>query len=212
MTYQEILERARPRVGPFCKACPVCNGIACKNTVPGPGAKAPAGFIRNYQTAGDVSEYGPHLENASVDTRLQLIRPQDRIPVLRPLGRYAAAIRRVNTTKPTYKHLVSALEESGIAAFTGDGSNLRCWEAAVKAIGKNGGCRRTHPSSLESELVMRTGNGKMAAALATPRTSTPPGLARSSERSARRLQTAKTWRSCVICAARGTALHTQGHP
>ena len=32
-----------------CKACPVCNGKACGNQVPGPGAKAPgSGFIRNF--------------------------------------------------------------------------------------------------------------------------------------------------------------------
>ena len=39
MTYQEILEQARGCVGPYCKACPTCNGLGCRNTVPGPGAK-----------------------------------------------------------------------------------------------------------------------------------------------------------------------------
>ena len=38
MTYQEVLEQARTCMGK-CHACPVCNGLACKNTVPGPGAK-----------------------------------------------------------------------------------------------------------------------------------------------------------------------------
>ena len=50
MTYQEVLEQARGAMGPYCKACPVCNGLACRNTVPGPGAKGiGTGFIRNYQ-------------------------------------------------------------------------------------------------------------------------------------------------------------------
>ena len=50
MTYQEILAQARTCSGPYCKACPVCNGLACKNTVPGPGAKGiGTGAIRNYQ-------------------------------------------------------------------------------------------------------------------------------------------------------------------
>ena len=26
MTYQEVLEQARGAMGPYCKACPVCNG------------------------------------------------------------------------------------------------------------------------------------------------------------------------------------------
>ena len=48
MEYKEILENARKCSGPFCKVCPVCNGKACGNTVPGPGAKGPgSGFVRN---------------------------------------------------------------------------------------------------------------------------------------------------------------------
>ena len=50
MTYQEILNNARTCMGPYCKSCPTCNGMSCKNTIPGPGAKGiGTGFIRNYQ-------------------------------------------------------------------------------------------------------------------------------------------------------------------
>ena len=41
MTYQEILANARTCMGPYCKSCPICNGVACKNTVPGPLAPGP---------------------------------------------------------------------------------------------------------------------------------------------------------------------------
>ena len=50
MEYQEVLQNARTCMGSYCKACPVCNGQACKNTIPGPGAKGSGtGFARNYQ-------------------------------------------------------------------------------------------------------------------------------------------------------------------
>ena len=39
MTYDELLENARKYLGPHCKGCAVCNGAACRNTMPGPGAK-----------------------------------------------------------------------------------------------------------------------------------------------------------------------------
>ena len=39
MNYNEVLANARENIGKLCKACPVCNGLACRNTVPGPGAK-----------------------------------------------------------------------------------------------------------------------------------------------------------------------------
>ena len=34
MEYKEILDSARTCIGPYCKACPVCNGKACGNQVP----------------------------------------------------------------------------------------------------------------------------------------------------------------------------------
>lgn len=55
MTYQQVLEAARTCSGPYCKACPVCNGRACKNAVPGPGAKGSGTVaIRNYEAWQDV--------------------------------------------------------------------------------------------------------------------------------------------------------------
>ena len=39
MNYAECLELARGKMGNYCKACPECNGRACKNQMPGPGAK-----------------------------------------------------------------------------------------------------------------------------------------------------------------------------
>ena len=49
MDYNEMLEKARSLVGPYCKACPVCNGKACGNSMPGPGSKQPGnGAARNY--------------------------------------------------------------------------------------------------------------------------------------------------------------------
>lgn len=41
MDYNEVLQRARERIGPKCKVCPECNGLGCGNTMPGPGSKAP---------------------------------------------------------------------------------------------------------------------------------------------------------------------------
>ena len=49
MNYNEVLANARENIGKLCKACPVCNGVSCGNTVPGPGAKGVGDTaIRNY--------------------------------------------------------------------------------------------------------------------------------------------------------------------
>ena len=31
MNYSDVLANARQCIGKYCKACPVCNGVACKN-------------------------------------------------------------------------------------------------------------------------------------------------------------------------------------
>lgn len=60
MNYNEVLANARENIGKLCKACPVCNGLACRNTVPGPGAKGGRryGHSQLPEVAGDQSEYG----------------------------------------------------------------------------------------------------------------------------------------------------------
>ena len=50
MEYKEILEAARKQTAPHCMACPVCNGKACANSIPGPGSKFPGVVAaRNYE-------------------------------------------------------------------------------------------------------------------------------------------------------------------
>ena len=39
MTFDDIRAAAKPLLGGNCKACPVCNGMACRDVIPGPGAK-----------------------------------------------------------------------------------------------------------------------------------------------------------------------------
>ena len=60
MTYNEVLTAARGQMGP-CKACHVCDGRACRNTVPGPGAKGVGDVaIRNYSAWQNVRAQLPH--------------------------------------------------------------------------------------------------------------------------------------------------------
>lgn len=46
MNYMELMEKSREVMGTkLCKSCPVCDGKACRNTMPGPGAKG-IGMLR----------------------------------------------------------------------------------------------------------------------------------------------------------------------
>lgn len=143
MTYQEVLEQARGAMGPHCKACPVCNGIACKNTIPGPGAKGiGTGFIRNYQKWQELCVNMDTIgENRPADTSFNLFGRKMAIPVFAaPVGAMTLHYGDKYGDREYNDILVSACAQAGIAAFTGDGTDPTVMEAAAAAIAKNGGC------------------------------------------------------------------------
>ena len=143
MTYQEILANARTCMGPYCKSCPVCNGVACKNTVPGPGAKGiGTGFIRNYQKWQELCvNMDTICENVPVDTSYNFFGKQVALPVFAaPVGAMQLHYGDKYDDLTYNDILVSACAGAGIAAFTGDGTNPAVIQAAAGALKKNHGC------------------------------------------------------------------------
>ena len=143
MTYQEIQAKARDCVGPYCKSCPVCNGLACKNTIPGPGAKGiGTGFIRNYQKWQELCvNMDTICENKPVDTSFDFFGRKVALPVFAaPLGALTLHYGDKYSDLAYNEILVPACAESGIAAFTGDGTNPTLMQGAAQVLAKNGGC------------------------------------------------------------------------
>ena len=158
MTYQEVLQNARSCMGPYCKSCPVCNGQACKNAIPGPGAKGiGTGAMRNYQKWQEVCvNMDTICENKSVDTSAELFGKKVVIPVFAgPVGALQLHYGDKYDDKTYNDILVSACAASGIAAFTGDGVNAAVMEGAVAAIGKNGGCGVPTVKPWNMELIQQ---------------------------------------------------------
>lgn len=142
MTYQQVLEAARTCSGPYCKACPVCNGRACKNTMPGPGAKGSGTVaIRNYEAWQDVClNMDTICSNGAVDTSFSLFGQSYDLPVFAgPVGAVKLHYGEKFTDQEYNDILVPACAKAGIAAFTGDGTDPGVFAAAAKAIGANEG-------------------------------------------------------------------------
>ena len=142
MTYQEVLEQARPCMGKF-HACPVCNGLACKNTVPGPGAKGlGTGAIRNYQKWQELCvNMDTICENGDVDTSYDFFGHKLTIPVMAgPVGAVAMHYSDKYDDLRYNNVLVEGCAKAGILAFTGDGTNPAVMEGAADALKANGGC------------------------------------------------------------------------
>ena len=137
MNYSDVLANARECIGKYCKACPVCNGVACKNQIPGPGAKGVGDTaIRNYNKWADIRVNMDTLcENGTPDTHVELFGRSFKYPFFAgPVG--AVNLHYSDTyTDMTYNDvLVRACAESGIAAFTGDGTNPDVMTMATAAI------------------------------------------------------------------------------
>ena len=142
MNYAECLELARGKMGNYCKACPECNGRACKNQMPGPGAKGIGDTaIRNYDKWKEIRvQMDTLVEKRPIDTSLSLFGKNFKYPFFAgPVGavnmHYGDSLNDVSYNDI----LVSSCAEFGIAAFTGDGMDSNVMLAATEAIKKVGG-------------------------------------------------------------------------
>ena len=142
MNYNEVLENAKKNIGELCKACPVCNGDACKNKIPGPGAKGVGDTaIRNYSKWQEIRvNMDTICENKTVDTSVELFGKKFEYPFFAgPVGAVTLHYSDKYNDVTYNDVLVSACAEKGIAAFTGDGTDPNVMIAATKAIKENNG-------------------------------------------------------------------------
>lgn len=142
MDYSEILKNARECSGPYCKACPVCNGMACRTQVPGPGGKGTAAtMLRNYQKWQEVCiNMDTICENAPIDTTFTMFGRTFAAPIFAaPVGAMKLHYGDKYDDLTYNDILVSSCAQAGIAAFTGDGTNPAVMEGALHAIAASGG-------------------------------------------------------------------------
>lgn len=142
MNYNEILAAAKDCVGPYCKACPVCNGKACGNTMPGPGCKYPGNVAaRNFDKWQEICVNMDTLcPNAEPDISFDFLGRKFAAPI------FAAPLGAIDMHYgPKYKDqqynsiLVKVAAEYGLMALTGDGVDPSIMLSAVEDMKKVGG-------------------------------------------------------------------------
>lgn len=139
MLYGEVLEASRGKMGPFCKSCLICNGLACKNQMPGPGAKGNGGgAIRNYQKWQEIQVCLDTItEKKQIDTQIQLFGKSFAYPIFAgPVGAVKLHYGDLYNDQEYNDLLVRGCADNKIAAFTGDGADVTVMEAAAVAIKK----------------------------------------------------------------------------
>lgn len=143
LTWSEITAAAKPLVGQVCKACPVCDGRACKNSIPGPGAKGVGDTaMRNYNAWRDVRVNMDTLyeSEAAPDTSCELLGKTWSMPLfIAPVGDVNRHYGPTLDTLAYNRMSIAAAREEGVAAFTGDGVALELFEGSCRTIAQAGG-------------------------------------------------------------------------
>ena len=142
MKYEEVLEAARSQVGPYCKACPVCDGRACGFSMPGPGCKYPGNTAaRNYEKWQEICVNMDTLcPNAEPDVSFELFGRTFSAPI------FAAPLGAIDLHYgPKYKDpeynsiLIRACVDRGLMALTGDGVDPGIMLRSAEDMAKAGG-------------------------------------------------------------------------
>ena len=137
MTYEEIVTNAKQDIGKYCKACMVCNGRACRNQMPGPGAKGMGDTaIRNFDKWQEIRvQMDTISEHEEVDTSFVLWGQRFRYPFFAgPVGAVNLHYGEKYNDQSYNDVMVAACAEAGIAAMTGDGVNPDVMKYATDAI------------------------------------------------------------------------------
>lgn len=139
MKYSELAAAARRNIGPYCKACPVCDGRGCRNTVPGPGAKGTGTVaIRNYAAWQDVLVNMDTLHAPfEADTACTMLGRELSLPVMiGPVGDVQRHYGKKYNTVGYNECVLRAAEREGTLAWTGDGLDARIMADSCDLISK----------------------------------------------------------------------------
>ena len=121
MTYQELLASAKENFQNTCKACPVCNGAACRGLIPGPGGKGTGeGFVRSFQKLAEIKlNLDTIYEEKEADLSFDFFGHRVAMPVFAaPIGAMPTHYGPLYTEKEYVKELVEGLSRVGLMAFT----------------------------------------------------------------------------------------------
>ena len=111
-------------MGNLCKLCKVCDGRACRNTIPGPGAKGTGDVaIRNFDKWRDIRvNMDTLVEKKQISTDFEIFGRSFTAPIFAgPIGAVKMHYSDEYDDRSFNKVLIKACNEAGIAAFTGDG-------------------------------------------------------------------------------------------
>ena len=157
MDYSEVLINARKNIGPNCKVCPECNGLACGNLMPGPGSKAPGNGANDNWRAwrGIKLNMDTIVQDSAVNTGTELLGRQLSMPLISaPVGSLKAQYNPTDDIRDFNICCAEAAERCGIAASFGDGLDARVFPHGCEVSRAHGSVSIPVINPLSMETVM----------------------------------------------------------
>lgn len=157
MTYAEIAKAARGKMGP-CRACPTCDGRACRATLPGPGSKG-SGTVatRNrqawerYRLVMDTIGEGGEASTATTVLGRNLALPV----MVGPLGDVKRHYGDLYDDVAYNEAILGGCAAAGTVGWTGDGLRAEVHERACGIIAGLGGAGVTTIKPWSMDLVAK---------------------------------------------------------
>lgn len=174
MNYDEIISEARVALGgKLCKACNECNGRACRNMIPGPGAKGIGDTaMRNYDAWRQVRvKMDTICSKQPVDMSVELFGHRFKYPFFAaPVGAVNIHFGEKYDDRQYNEIMVRSCAEAGIAAFTGDGVLEQVVPQACESIARVGGIgiptiKPWDATTVKQKMKYATDCGAMAIAM-----------------------------------------------
>lgn len=134
MNYSEVLDKARENIGPKCKVCPVCNGLGCGNTLPGPGSKGPGnGANDNYNAWRKIKlNMDTIVPNTEIDTSVEYLGRKLVFPLVSgPIGSIRKQFNPTDDIRDFNKQCLAACDSRGIMHFYSTGLEPEIHDANI---------------------------------------------------------------------------------
>lgn len=143
MNYTEVLENARKNIGPKCKVCPVCNGLGCGNTLPGPGSKKPGnGANDNYNAWRKIKlNMDAIVPNTEIDTSVELFGRRLSFPLVSgPIGSIRMQFNPTDDIRDFNNKCFAACDRRGLLHFYSSGLQPEVHDANILARRAHNNC------------------------------------------------------------------------
>lgn len=142
MNWQEMKKVAKEKLKPYCRVCPICNGVVCSGEVPGMGGVGTGSSFRSNIEA--LNKYKLNLstihEVREPDTTQELFNERLSLPVMAaPITGTPYNMGGAITEDVYCEEVITGSIMAGTIGWTGDGADPLMYGSGIDAIKKNNG-------------------------------------------------------------------------